>query len=572
MADPRGGRPLGPRVYADRVGTELQARAASEGLALGPAVRVEPLDVPDDLPTDRTFTEVARGTADRLEGLAARVRDEGRVEEADVLDAYALIATDPALAKDVAAGTGTGDPLVAAIRAAVERMAATFAAMEDEYFAQRADDVRGVGRELVATAAGREGADPDVPDDAVVCADDLTPADTVRLDLGRVAAFATERGGPTSHTAIVARAAGIPAVVGAAGLMAAVTDGTTVLVDGDAGRVIVDPDDTERDRAATAIEGQHRRAEEHRRHRGTRTEFDGHRVLVAANVGTLDGVADAAEAAADGIGLFRSEFLFLERDDAPDREEQLTAYRAAVEAFADPTVVRTLDIGGDKEVGYLALPAEQNPFLGLRGLRLTLAHPDLFDVQLDALLGVDAPERLRVMFPMVSSPADLAAGVARLEARAVATGRTPPPAGVMVETPSAALLAPHLAERAAFLSIGTNDLTQYVTASDRTHGALGAHQDAANPAVLQLVARTAAAGAAAGVPTAVCGEAAGDPATLALFLAYGVEELSVTASRVDLVRWTVAQLDPVAVRAAAERALTLPDADAVRELVAPLLP
>ncbi len=552
--------------------TALGARAASEGLALGPAVRVEPLEVPDDLATRLTFAEVARRTADRLEGLAADVRDAGRAEEADVLDAYALIATDPALARDVAAATTTGLPLVAAVRSATERMAAAFAAMEDEYFAQRADDVRGVGRELVATAAGRDGTAPVVPDGAVVCAEDLTPADTVRLDLTRVAAFATERGGPTSHTAIVARAAGIPAVVGAVGLMTAVVDGTTVLVDGDAGRVIVEPDAGERARAADTIEDRRRAGLEHRRHRGTRTEFDGRRILVAANVGTLDGVADAAEARADGIGLFRSEFLFLERTSAPDLGEQRDAYHAAVAAFGDPTVVRTLDIGGDKEVAYLRLPAEQNPFLGVRGLRLTLAHPELFEVQLDALLQVDAPDRLRVMFPMVSSPADLEAGLARLHERAVLLGRTPPPAGVMVETPSAALLAPHLARRAAFLSIGTNDLTQYVTASDRTHGALGAHQDAANPAVLQLVARTAEAATAAGVPTAVCGEAAGDPATLALFLAYGVHELSVAASRVDRVRWTIAQLDPAAVRAAAMRALTLPDADAVRELVAPLLP
>jgi phosphoenolpyruvate-protein phosphotransferase len=551
---------------------ELPGRAASEGLALGPVVRVEPLHVPDDLVTDLAFDEVARRTADRLDGLAATVRDEGRVEEADVLEAYALIATDPALARDVSAGIAGGGTLVRAVRAAVERMAGAFAAMADEYFAQRADDVRGVGRELLATIVGRTAAAPVLPVGGVVCADDLTPADTVRLDLSRVAGFATERGGPTSHTAIVARAAGIPAVVGADGLMAAVTGGTTVLVDGDAGRVVVEPDDDERTRAAARIDGHRRRAVEHRRLRGTLTTFDGHRILVAANVGTLDGVAAAADARADGIGLFRSEFLFLERSDAPDLAEQREAYRAAVAAFADPTVVRTLDIGGDKEVAYLALPPEANPFLGVRGLRLTLANPELFDVQLDALLHVEELERLRVMFPMVATTSELAAGTARLAQRAVLLGRTPPAAGVMIETPSAALLAPHLARHAAFFSIGTNDLTQYVTASDRTHGALGALQDAANPAVLQLVARAAEAGRAAGIPTAVCGEAAGDPATLALFLGYGVEELSVTASRIDLVRWTVAQLDPVAVRAAALRALTLPDADAVRELVAPLLP
>ena len=554
----------------------VPARAASDGLAFGPAVIIADVAVPDDLATDRSFTDVARATADRLRATAAEVRAAGRDEEADVLDAYALIATDPALAKDVDGRVAGGQPLVGAVRGAIDATMALFAAMEDEYFRQRADDVAGVGRELVATVSGEHSGAVSLPEGAIVCARDLTPADTVRLDLARVGAIATEQGGPTSHTAIVARAAGIPAVVGAAGLLDAVAQAgdvpVTVLVDGDRGEVVVDPDigvvrDVElRLGAAKEV------AVRQRAYRGRHVAFDGRRVLVAANVGGTAELDGAVEAAADGIGLLRSEFLFLERSDAPGRDEQRDAYRAAVAAFDDPTVVRTLDIGGDKAVPYLDLPREDNPFLGVRGLRLCLANPALFDAQLDALLAVGEPRRLRVMFPMVSSLADLDAGASRLEERARVAGAVPPPLGIMIETPAAALLAPVLARRVAFFSIGTNDLTQYVTAADRTNGTLGAHQDPANPAVLQLIDRTCRAADAAGIHVAVCGEAASDPAVAAVLLGLGVTELSVAAGRIDRVRWLVDQVEPVRIRAAAQVALDLPDADAVRSHMAPMLP
>ena len=556
------------------------ARSASDGLAFGPAVVLQAVDVADDLPTGRTFADVAQETADRFTSVAAGLRSDGRTEEADILDAYALLASDPALAKDVAARVGSGQPLVGAIRAAVDATVAIFAEMADEYFRQRADDVAGVGRELVATVAGTHSTPLALPDGAVVCARDLTPADTVRLDLARVGAIATELGGPTSHTAIIARAAGIPAVVGAEGLLDALaavaatvgSEPPTVLVDGDRGEVVVEPDlSTVREvelRMGTAKE----LAVRQRAYRGRHVTFDGRRILVAANVGATTELGPAVEAAADGIGLLRSEFLFLERSSAPDRDEQRDAYRAAVTAFDDPTVVRTLDVGGDKAVPYLELPTEENPFLGVRGLRLSLAHPELFDAQLDALLAVGEPERLRVMFPMVSSAADLAAGVARLEERARLVGVAAPPLGVMVETPAAALLSPLLARQVAFFSIGTNDLTQYVMAADRTNGALGAYQDPANPAVLQLIDRTCRAAVAAGIHVAVCGEAAGDPAMVAVLLGLGVTELSVAPTRIDRVRWLVDQVDPAGARAAARQALELPDADAVRAHVVGLLP
>ena len=554
----------------------VPARVASDGLAFGPAVVIADIAVPDDLATDRAFDDVSRTTADRLRAVAAEVREARREEEADVLEAYALIATDPALAKDVAARVAGGAPLVGAIRGAIEATASVFAAMEDEYFRQRADDVAGVGRELVATVSGDHAGSVTLPDGAIVCARDLTPADTVRLDLGRVGGIATEQGGPTSHTAIVARAAGIPAVVGAVGLLDAIAraaeQSVTVLVDGDRGEVVVDPDATVVRDVELRLSVAKEVAVRQRAYRGRHVTFDGRRVLVAANVGGAVELGAAVGAAADGIGLLRSEFLFLERSDAPDRDEQRDAYRAAVDAFEDPTVVRTLDIGGDKAVPYLDLPREENPFLGVRGLRLCLANPELFDAQLDALLAVGEPERLRMMFPMVSSLADLESGASRLEERARAAGAVPPPLGIMIETPAAALLAPVLARHVAFFSIGTNDLTQYVTAADRTNGSLGAHQDPANPAVLQLIDRTCRGADAAGIHVAVCGEAASDPAVAAVLLGLGVTELSVAASRIDRVRWLVDQVDPLRVRAAAREALDLPDADAVRTLMAPLLP
>jgi phosphoenolpyruvate-protein phosphotransferase len=550
----------------------ISARSASDGLAFGEPVVLTTAFITDDAPTTGSFAEAATATAAQFDALSAAADAEGREDEAEILDAYGMIALDPSLATTVQAELDTGAAPVAAVRAAIATVSATFRAMADEYLAQRADDVEAVGRELIATLTGTTTAGHSLPDGAIICAADLSPADTVKLDLQRVGGIATERGGPTSHTAIVARSLGIPAVVGASGLLDALTGAELVLIDGERGELVVDPG-IELVRDAELRMGSAKvLAVEHRKLRGHQVAFDGTRILVAGNVGALHDLDAAVETAADGIGLFRSEFLFLERAHAPSAEEQRQAYRAAVEAFEDPTVVRTLDIGGDKEVPYLDLPTEENPFLGVRGLRLCLAMPELFDVQLDALVQVAGDGRLRVMFPMVSSVADLDAGLARLTARAELAGSPPPAPGIMIETPASALLARHLAPRCAFFSIGTNDLTQYVAAADRGLGALGSYQDPAQPAVLRLIAMTCEAASEAGIPVAVCGEAASDPATAALLLGLGVEELSVAPSLVDRTRWLVTQLDPVATRSAAQRALAASDADAVREIAAAVLP
>lgn len=530
-------------------------------------------DITDDVEPVMSVTEAISQTAARFDELSEEAAAQDRNEEAEILEAYAMIVDDPVLTEAIEGRLSDGGTAVAAIRGAIAEVAAAFQAMDDEYLAQRADDVEGVGRELLATVTGARNARAEMPDGAIICARDLTPADTVQLDLTRVGGLATERGGTTSHTAIVARAVGIPAVVGATGLLDELAqDATLVLVDGDRGEVIVDPDADTVTAAQRRIEQAESQAVEHRRLRGTHVTFDAERVLVAANVGGSADLDAAVATQADGIGLFRSEFLFLERNDPPPYEEQHEAYAKAVQAFEDPTVVRTLDIGGDKEVPYLALDAEENPFLGVRGLRLCLARPDLFSVQLDALIAAAEDGRLRIMFPMVASVADLDAGLAYLAERARIAGTKPPATGIMIETPAAALLAPHLARRSDFFSIGTNDLVQYTAAADRGLSELAPYHDPAQPAVLQLIQTTCQAASDAGIPVAVCGEAASDPVTAALLLGLGVRELSVSPSLVDRIRWLVTQLDPVAVERTAREATLAPDADAVRELVTPLLP
>jgi phosphoenolpyruvate-protein phosphotransferase len=552
--------------------TVIVGRPAAGGLAFGPPVVLRAATTPDDAPTVLDLPAALQATADRFDALAEQADRDGRDDEAEVLEAYAMLALDPMLRQAIDRATEAGRPPVGAVRAAIAEVVAVFAEMTDAYLAQRADDVEGVGREIVAVLTGAPTSAASIPDGAVLCAVDLTPADTVKLDLARVGGIATEKGGPTSHTAIVARAVGIPAVVGATGLLDAIGDAEVVLLDGDNGEVVVDPGTEELREADLRLGAAKAQAVEHRKLRGTHVTFDGTRILVAANVGAPHDLEAAVDTAADGIGLFRSEFLFLERDQAPTVAEQRDAYAAAVRAFEDPTVVRTLDIGGDKEVAYLDLPREENPFLGVRGLRLCLAMPELFDAQLDALVEVAQDGRLRMMFPMVSSVADLDAGLARLSARADLAGAPPPEPGIMIETPAAALLAHHLAPRCAFFSIGTNDLTQYTTAADRGLGELGAYQDPAQPAVLQLIAFACEGARAAGIPVAVCGEAASDPVTAAILLGLGVEELSVAPSAVDRTRWLVTQLDPARTREAAQRALRLPNAAAVRDLVSELLP
>jgi phosphotransferase system enzyme I (PtsI) len=489
-----------------------------------------------------------------------------------VLEAHVGFLTDPQIESAVEERADEGLPAEFAVREAFASHVETFEGMEGR-MAERADDLRDVRDRLVRHLVGGERVDLGaLPEGSVLLAERLTPSDTARLDPDRVAGIATATGGRTAHAAIIARSLGLPAVVGVGDALSDVPEGATVVVDGEAGVVVVDPSAESR-AAAESDESAAVRDERV-------ATADGRPVEVAANVGNAREAEAAAERGADGVGLYRTEFLFLDRESPPGEDEQFEAYVAACEAFdaEDRVVVRTLDVGGDKDVPYMDLDPVGNGFLGERGLRLSLGeHADLFETQLRALLRAagavaerDDAASLAVMFPLVRSVEELDAALDRVTAVAAdldgeGVGYARPELGAMVETPAAAFTADALAARVDFLSVGTNDLAQYVMAASRDVDAVDDLRDPLYPAVLRALARTVEGAHAADAWVGICGEAAGDPALTGLFVGLGLDELSMGAVTVPEVKARVAGTDAEAAAATAERALDAERRSEVRE-------
>jgi phosphotransferase system enzyme I (PtsI) len=535
------------------------------GSAAGPVARMAPLPAvppsrtvePADAPAEAA---AARGAlswvAADLEERAAAVGGEA----AAVLSAQAMMAADPTLADQVGDLVLGGVDAAHALDGAFRTFRSSLQAAGG-YFAERVADLDDLRDRAVARVLGLPM--PGLPDPGrpyVLVADDLAPADTALLDPAKVLALVTERGGPTSHTAILAKIVGLPAVVGCAGA-AALTDGTPVLVDGTTGTVLPDP---EPDIVAAAAA-----RDEHRRRRsaqavGPGRTADGHPVKLLVNLGALQELPAAAAADSEGVGLFRTEFLYLDREQAPTGEEQTAAYREVFAAFAGRrVVVRTLDAGADKPLPFATAADEQNPALGVRGLRTARRDPQLLETQLAAIAaaarGGDAD--VWVMAPMVSVPAEAAGFAERAKAHGLRT------AGAMVEVPAAALRAGDLAQRCDFLSVGTNDLAQYAFAADRTLGALAELLDPWQPALLELVRTAAEAGAGQGRPVGVCGEAAADPLLALVLVGLGVTSLSAAPGCLADVRASLASHDLDDCRRLAGLALAAPDAAAARDAV-----
>lgn len=554
---------------------------AAAGAALGPALVYQPAAAGAPGPAAGTpEQELARWRA----AVAAVAADlEALMAGADarahaILTAHRLMLDDPDLHGLVEAALAGGQPAAAAVAAATEQFAAMLAELADPYLRERAADVRDVGRRLQAALAGR-AAGLRLERPCVVVARDLAPTDTIGLDRRLLLGIVTEQGGPTSHTCILARSWGIPAVVAAPGVLQHAADGMTVALDGETGEVVLDPAPETAAAYARRMEAARARAAAADAGAGLPAETpDGRRIELAANAGAPAEVAAAVARGAEAIGLLRSEFLFMGRPAAPDEEEQHQAYAAALEAAAGRRVIiRTLDIGGDKEVPYLALPPEQNPFLGCRALRLCFRRPDLLRTQLRALLRAGSGGRLAIMFPMVGSLADLRRAKAALaEARESLTAEGIPQAaapevGIMIEVPAAALIAPHLAREADFFSIGTNDLVQYTLAVDRGNPELAPLYQPYHPAVLHLIERVVAAAHAAGKWVGVCGEMAADPAGALLLLGLGVDELSVPPPALPAIRRLVRSTPFAEAGAVAQQALARGTPEEVLELVAPLV-
>ncbi len=519
--------------------------------------RPDPSTVDGDAELAR-FEAARAGAREAIRRAGERAAERVGEAEATVFEAHEEFLDDPVLVADIEAAIGDGTPAEHAVHDRFAEAIAQFEAM-DGRMAERADDLRDV-RDRLLRALLDAGTGPvdlgTLPGGTVLLAERLTPSDTAELDPDAVVGIATAAGGRTSHAAIIARSLSIPAVVGVGSGLDEIPDGATVLVDGEAGTVVVDPDDERR----VAAGGDASSAVSERV-----STADGRAVEVAANVGSPAELDAATDRGADGIGLFRTEFLFLDRESPPSEQEQYEAVTATLSAFPnDRVVVRTLDVGGDKDVPYLDLPRESNPFLGSRGIRLSLGeHADLFETQLRALLRAGAHEHgdnLAVMFPMVTRVEEVAAAEAVVDSVAAAldaagADHAIPELGAMIETPAAAFLADSLAERLDFLSIGTNDLTQYVMAADRENDAVAAHHDPLHPAVLRAIDRTTTAARDADAWVGMCGEMAGDPELTPLLVGLGLDELSMGAVTVPAVKRAVRATDSAAAREIAAAAV-----------------
>lgn len=510
--------------------------------------------------------------------------------EAAIFAAQLLMAQDPSLAESVVERIRSG--LVTAECACIEASeehAAMLAAIGDPYLAARASDIREVGNCIVRCMRGdsRAGADEagadtcEMPTGSIIIAEDLPAADAALLNPAQVRGVVLRHGsGATSHTAILLRAMGIPAVASVAAAAEAgydagtdqLRDGDAVVVDGDAGEVFMCLDEQELAafaRRAAALDEERLRLAELRD--VPAITLDSRRVEVFANIGNPDDIRLALDSGAEGVGLFRTEFLFIDRPMMPDENEQFEAYRSVLAAMAPrPVIIRTLDVGGDKHISYLNTANEDNPFLGLRAIRLCLRETDVFKTQLRAMLRASIHGNLRIMFPMVATRAELLmarAALCDVAQQLAADGITVSPhipVGIMVETPAAAVCADVLARECDFFSLGTNDLVQYTMACDRGNPAVGYLSDPFSPAVLRLVAQVIEAGHAQGIPVAICGEMAAMPLAIPLLIGMGIDELSMASSSVPRAKQIVRSVNSRSAADIWSRVRKLSDAEQVR--------
>ena len=540
---------------------------ASDGIGIGVAqVAVEPdlsfiPTAPSDTEAEKARYVQARDsfiakTEEQIRGMEAG----GLEEEAGIMQAHVDFATDDAILEMVDDAIDGGTCAEQAVSDAYDAYYQMFSSMDDPLFRERAADVADVKKGLLAALLGVELVDLSIlPENTIVVVADLTPSMTATIDKDHVAGIVTETGGRTSHSAIIARALEIPAVLSVADCCANIKNGQMVVVNGTDGQVVVEPSDAElaeyRDKAAKLA--QEKAALEAYRGKPTVTA-DGDQVLLVANIGNPEDANGAAEHDAEGVGLFRSEFLFMDASELPSEDEQFAAYqKVAIRMKDQPVIIRTLDVGGDKEIPYLDLQKEENPFMGYRAVRYCLANPEQYKVQLRALLRASAFGDIKIMIPLVTSLTeirDVNALIAECKAELDAEGIAYNPdieVGTMIETPAASLIADDLAEECDFFSIGTNDLIGYTMCADRGNDRVGYLYNVYQPAVLRSLKRIIECGVNAGIMVGMCGEAAADPLLIPILISFGLGEFSVSApsilrTRKVISQWTKAEADELA--------------------------
>ena len=551
----------------------LQGIAASDGIAIA---KVYTLTEPDLTVTKVTVEDSEKEVSRLDDALAASIKDVELIketalknlgeEEAQVFDAHLMVLSDPELIGQVKDSiTSNKVNAESALKEVTDMFISIFAGMEDNpYMQERAADIRDVSKRILAHLLGVKIPSPaTIKDEVIIVAADLTPSDTAQLNRQYVKAFVTDIGGRTSHSAIMARSLEIPAIVGTKEVTSIAKDGDIIIVDGLSGDVFLNPSEevvAEYRAKAEAFVAQ--QAEWEKLKDSKTYTKDGHQVELAANIGTPKDLEGVVNNGAEGVGLYRTEFLYMDSHEMPTEEDQFEAYKAVLEGMnGKPVVVRTMDIGGDKELPYLPLPHEMNPFLGYRAIRISLNEPEMFRTQLRALLRASVYGKLRIMFPMIATLNDFRGAKALLEeekAKLIAEGVAVSDdiqVGIMIEIPAAAVLAHQFAKEVDFFSIGTNDLIQYTMAADRMNERVSYLYQPYNPSILTLIKHVIDSAHKEGKWAGMCGEMAGDQTAVPLLVGLGLDEFSMSASSVLKTRSLIAKLTLSDMQALADKAI-----------------
>lgn len=571
--------PVKPAVPAARrpsTANVLGGVGVSPGIAIGRVhqIRGEAFQISENAATSaeqekRALDQAINEAMGELRALSAQVKAQTDASRAAIFAAHEELLQDPDIVFDADKLIAKGKSAGYAWNQAIESHAGRLSGLNNELMANRANDLRDVGRRVLRLLTGGKKSGPaEVPAGAILVAENLTPSETVQLDRSKVLGFVTTTGGATSHVAILARSLGLPAIAGIDPKALTLTEGTEVILDGDTGELRLNPAAAEKEAAQSA-----QRQQADRREAALilaaqpAATLDGKRIEVAANIGSVADARQAVEMGADGVGLLRSEFLFLERATAPSEAEQHRVYQEIADVMGARTlVIRTLDVGGDKPLKYLPIEPEENPFLGIRGIRVGFLHPEILRQQLRAILRVKTKGKLCVMFPMISTLEEFRQAKAMLEEERARLKAPEVEVGIMVEVPSVALAADAFAREADFFSVGTNDLTQYTLAMDRGHKGLAKQVDALHPSVLKLIELAAQAAHAHGKWIGVCGGLASDLKAVEILLGLGIDELSVSIPAIPLVKSAVRETAMKEAKDLAARSVICATASEVREL------
>ena len=558
--------------------------SASNGIAIGPAffygqraLKITRHQVKDSRGEFARFEAAKEVTRLQIERIYEKALVEYGEEQAEIFSAHLLILDDPELL-DAVKNLILEQNINAegALSEVSEQFIQMLEAIEDEYLSARAVDIRDVTSQLLRNLMGVEGNPPvALTAPAIIVAEDLTPSDTVLLDKKKVLGFCTARGGATSHTAILARSLGIPAVVGVGEQVLKLQTGASLILNGEAGEVIVNPDKS----MIQKIQIQQEKLLDIKNKIDAVASqpaitLDGHQVEVAANIGNVDSVLESLQMGAEGVGLLRSEFLYLERSNLPTEEEQYLSYKKIADAFGDrPVILRTLDVGGDKDIPYIDMPEEANPFLGVRAIRLCLSRPDLFKPQLRAALRAGVGNNLKLMFPMVAAVHEVVQAREVLEEckkELVSEGvqiAENIEVGIMVEIPSAAVMADQFSKIVDFFSIGTNDLSQYLMAADRTNEHVSELASGFHPAVFRLVKQVIDAAHANGKWVGMCGELAGERLAIPIFLGLGLDEFSMNPPAIPYAKYLIRSIKFEKAQWIAEQVLQLGNGSEIQDFI-----